>query len=292
MCQDCVENMANAISFKDKCLRSDIILRRNRETTSAKIQGIVEEPNVMNNQGGKKSRRKSTRNPKNIKTAMMEDTFKVNTDHTREAKKIKLNDSTELPSNNKITEEKVQNEKNLENRDDHKNEEKPRKNARKKKKQLKPPLPPGPPYNCGICSKALKTYTGYYTHLTLHSDKMPYLCNICGERFKTKCSYNGHSMTHRTDNPNSCNDCGKSYRNSGSLKIHKLSHSEEKPFLCPICGKGTTQMSSLKVHIMSHSQTERSCKCEICGKLFFSIRHRNNHIRKTHNKTKSFICNV
>lgn len=85
--------------------------------------------------------------------------------------------------------------------------------------------------------------------------------------------------------------CGKIYRSKNGLKIHQRKHSLKFPFRCQYCAKGFSLRRKLEEHLTRHTGLPVAV-CKICGfkaMSYYGLQgHMNRHIEKTF---KCEICN-
>ena len=129
--------------------------------------------------------------------------------------------------------------------------------VRRSKKKTKPPKIKGPGY-CEDCKKE------HIDHVA-EGEKKEYPCNLCE----------------------------KSYKCIRYLKVHEKLHSEK--FKCEFCGVSVTTKDALERHI--NNKHKGPYPCEICGKLFSSIKalglHKSHHGKiKPTKKIEIFQCSL
>ena len=82
--------------------------------------------------------------------------------------------------------------------------------------------------------------------------------------------------------------CDKFYRSKAHLRNHMNNVHEKSLFTCNICGVKRTNKFNLKIHVMKHNIAEKTIKCEVCDKYFYTDHERRHHSR-IHNKDR-YMC--
>lgn len=101
----------------------------------------------------------------------------------------------------------------------------------------------------------------------------PFTCEPCGVSYTKKSSFSTHwHFKHKYVNRKFvCPDCGKIYHKTDQFKGHLNTHLHVLPYECDICGNRTARKHALAKHMMVHTGV-KPYRCEFCGKSFsFSI---------------------
>ena len=177
-------------------------------------------------------------------------------------------------------------------------------------------------YNCDICGKQLKNYSGFSQHRRKHAEQVDIQvnnCDICGKFFvskgnlmhhikklhengkaRQKCETCGievfnirsHWRIHRQRDRPTCDVCGKDFSCIGNLEIHKKQkHSNNlQTFSCDKCDKTFVVARRLKRHI-EHYHSDIKEKCKICKKEFKHLKmHMKNHLSPEVDCVSCEIC--
>lgn len=129
---------------------------------------------------------------------------------------------------------------------------------------------------------------------------IPLICDFCGEHFDSKSSLITHLNNHVRIHKYKCNPCEKSFDNAQYLKQHYVKEHEqvlsaykEKKFACDICEKRYLTKHLLGLHKKSHENLkEYKCQHESCTFETNSPYDLNNHVKRIHNPTRPYGCNL
>lgn len=138
-------------------------------------------------------------------------------------------------------------------------------------------------YLCICCGKILYTYSGYQTHLKIHTGEKDFSCEICGKRFREKVHLKKHKETmHVEDRPFNCNHCEMSFKVKAHLKAHRKTHIIEAKFFCEICGVSMKHKESLKHHVRNIHMGIRDYRCDLCDEGFYTSNWLKKHKANKH----------
>uniref|UniRef100_A0AAG5D9P8 C2H2-type domain-containing protein n=1 Tax=Anopheles atroparvus TaxID=41427 RepID=A0AAG5D9P8_ANOAO len=147
--------------------------------------------------------------------------------------------------------------------------------------------------NCKLCS-----YKTYYTvvyelHLRKHEaneGKQGYICShpYCLKLFGTK----EELKKHREDNnPHKyvCDVCGARLKHRPSFDAHMERHVGITHFQCSYCSSTFVTLSEVSAHLAAVHLTEDREKCQVCGALFTTKKHLNQHLQ-SHSTERNHQC--
>ncbi|XP_055677673.1 zinc finger protein 506-like isoform X2 [Lutzomyia longipalpis] len=277
ICQECIERLSGAISFKDMCLNSYNTLRGNIGSSNViKIEEVLlEEARVIqdNHEGNRDTRNQRTTRSMDLSLKIKEELPDV-----EDYREGCMNE--ECPGNNSMQDHMVtvpKIEANVEVIED----------------KLKWWRSDGKPFQCDMEEVEIPRYYG-----NSNSSKK----NKRGRKKKSECPPSTQNQDpdykqskgkkykkyKNYNKPHTCPICGKVL--IGNLKIHLTSHSDEKPFECAHCWKAFKNKSSLRGHIISHL-TDQPYKCSICHQQFPTKTRFDIHTR-THTGEKPYLCPI
>ena len=148
-------------------------------------------------------------------------------------------------------------------------------------------------FDCTQCGKSYTSKQSLISHtLTVHEGKM-LRCTYegCTKQFYTVYSLKQHQRIHEGDFPFKCEICGKGFLRQDHHEDHMNRHYDIRAYECGFCGKKFVRDTELTRHLGTH-QEERTVKCTLCDKMFKTTDIMKKHIRKVHEKVKSFLCNI
>lgn len=181
-------------------------------------------------------------------------------------------------------------------------------------------------YECVICQQKYLSFVRLFVHMNSHSSRN--VCDKCGVSFTNKISLRCHlSYVHRKKtcpecpavfstvfskykhielvhngavgkgafgNARKCNQCHMSFQYHYRLKMHMIETHGAKPPECKVCKFCTRAFPSrltLMIHTKAVHLNERSHKCAICEKRFFTSYGRRRH-EGSHSDRKEFSCRL
>ncbi|CAH2100347.1 unnamed protein product [Euphydryas editha] len=142
---------------------------------------------------------------------------------------------------------------------------------------------------CGYKTFKIKDMS---THLVTHSGERPFKCNLCPNTYTQYSSLQGHKEgAHKNYVVEiTCYFCGKFIKGRKNVYRHLKGHTEQK-ITCTICKKAMNK-SSYHTHMKRHSGV-KSYTCEKCASTFYTSAELCNHKRWVHNKQeKLFKCDL
>jgi len=144
-------------------------------------------------------------------------------------------------------------------------------------------------YRCPECEeiffgiRALGIHRRKYHRLDLPK----WTCPICLITFSSQRKFSNHcKFEHRS--AQKCNYCDKTFKCIAMKKNHVNFVHKKSSLTCHICGDKRKTENSLEIHIMKHRNAEKTIKCEVCDKYFYTDYERKQH-SKSHNKDK-YLC--
>ncbi|KXJ68803.1 hypothetical protein RP20_CCG001601 [Aedes albopictus] len=143
---------------------------------------------------------------------------------------------------------------------------------------------------CSYCGKAFASNSALVAHIRVHTQERPFPCSYCQKRFRTVGALELHERRHSGVKPYKCDFCGKGFAESSNLKVHRRIHTQEKPHVCTICNRAFSRVFLLQIHQRTHTG-ERPFSCEECGKPFNQQGDLAAH-RRTHTGERPHQCNV
>lgn len=128
-------------------------------------------------------------------------------------------------------------------------------------------------YKCTQCSMKFKNKLYLKQHQSIHDDETPFLCEICPEKFGRRDQLIEHTKGHLDELDHDCEVCGQKLETIEQLVKHKFSTHHTTPAPAKTTGV---------------KKEKEKFKCDTCGKLFSSLKHRENHVYLAH--TKVYYC--
>ncbi|CAH0767778.1 unnamed protein product [Bemisia tabaci] len=107
--------------------------------------------------------------------------------------------------------------------------------------------------NCNICNLGFKNREQLDRHKQIHTAGPPYPCDYCDKSFDGRSDLKTHWETHKGDNQFMCEVCGASYAEEAILQAHSIIHERVRPYNCPTCSKSFYYRSDLRKHAIIHT---------------------------------------
>ncbi|KDQ84116.1 zinc finger protein OZF-like [Zootermopsis nevadensis] len=142
---------------------------------------------------------------------------------------------------------------------------------------------------CNICGKQVSSVQ-FKQHIRSHEQNFQHLCTYCGKKYLTKFRLTQHIRVHTGEKPFACNVCNKRFHEKSLLRSHQRRYLQQRPLQCTVCEKRFTNRSHLNTHLMVHTG-EKPFQCLVCGMEFRSNNHLKRHF-KLHSGEKSYTCGV
>ncbi|XP_011211823.2 gastrula zinc finger protein XlCGF26.1 isoform X2 [Bactrocera dorsalis] len=149
---------------------------------------------------------------------------------------------------------------------------------------------------CEVCEFEAKCFKALKAHYKrLHNSNGYVVC--CEKRFYKRCMLLDHINVHRNPTYFSCTDCNMNFADRMCLRNHMLlkhPQATELPHACAICGARFAKVRFLKKHARRHmnnaAQDAEQQQCAICAKSFANAVRLQEHMKRTHGKSKLFVC--
>uniref|UniRef100_A0A182JEZ1 C2H2-type domain-containing protein n=1 Tax=Anopheles atroparvus TaxID=41427 RepID=A0A182JEZ1_ANOAO len=109
-----------------------------------------------------------------------------------------------------------------------------------------------------------------------------YVCDVCGARLKHRPSFDAHMERHVGITHFQCSYCSSTFVTLSEVSAHLAAvHLTEDREKCQVCGALFTTKKHLNQHLQSHS-TERNHQCSECAASFKSQHHLHRHVKTVH----------
>ena len=140
-------------------------------------------------------------------------------------------------------------------------------------------------HECPECGIKINGEENLTEHRKIHLKKEPFMCEECGKFFDAEKNLNIHKANHQILKCEICEDM--IFVNLSDFTNHRKIHDES--CICEVCGKVFESMRALSPHLhTAHSDIELSC--EVCEKTFNSRTEFQRH-KKFHTSQASRKCN-
>ncbi|XP_061381699.1 endothelial zinc finger protein induced by tumor necrosis factor alpha-like isoform X2 [Danaus plexippus] len=134
-------------------------------------------------------------------------------------------------------------------------------------------------YKCEKCFKGFITEPTYRNHMVCHDpERGPHTCDVCNSHWPCARALRAHSLnTH--ERKYMCRVCDHVSRSSHRAKEHSKWHSGFS-FICKTCGASFAKSTSYLTHMRLQHPSSNSC--EICGESFVGEFGLRMHKKKSH----------
>ncbi|XP_055543688.1 zinc finger protein 502-like [Wyeomyia smithii] len=139
------------------------------------------------------------------------------------------------------------------------------------------------PFRCDICGNRFIRCSELTHHRRSHLNERPRKCEICGKEFRKTSHLTQHMRTHTGERMFKCDICGRDFLRNTHLVEHRRLHTGERPHKCEICGQEFSRSTDYTHHKRVHAG-ERPYKCDLCGDEFFRCSSLTYHLRKKHKR--------
>ncbi|CAG9123109.1 unnamed protein product [Plutella xylostella] len=151
---------------------------------------------------------------------------------------------------------------------------------------------------CTLCNQSYSQESQLVDHMLTHTDNIEVKTenestenkHKCPECFTQLCNLKDHTYTHTGETPYLCSECGKGFNNSSNLRQHIMRHTGVKPFTCSLCPKKFTTKGQMTSHLLTHSGAHPH-KCTHCGAAFTKPQSLKKH-ELIHLGVKPFQCDA
>ncbi|XP_040570763.1 uncharacterized protein [Lepeophtheirus salmonis] len=151
--------------------------------------------------------------------------------------------------------------------------------------------------DCPICLQKFTTKSSFMRHSNLHVKRMNLNevinCPLCGHSLENRKLLNAHIHKSHDASKGCCGICFEIISNDQLSRHFDKRHSLiQKKHLCSECGQKFRFPSDLQNHIAYAHDVggEKSVVCDQCGKVLVHRKSLTRHIRRFHNKTKTYTC--
>lgn len=143
-------------------------------------------------------------------------------------------------------------------------------------------------FPCDICKKKFSSKSAVTAHLkAIHYGERPFVCHLCGHSFSSKGVLQEHLTIHSDEEPWHCTKCTKKFKTKYRLKIHMDTH-RDTPYSCPHCPLQLSTRRTLRMHLVVHRET-KAFQCATCGKAFRRAKDLKNH-NNLHTGKRPYTC--
>lgn len=311
MCNDCVEKLSRAFSFRKQCREADEYLRLELDRCEEQnviddLNSITLKDNSINNNYefympdnfiADFNSMENIEQTSNLASYYANITYELNDDDMPSQTDI-LNDENLISTTVESAEQIHNNEASLFDRpeaqielDDNKNVQNPGDKNQNICKGLDKNS------NSSPVKKKLKRSGVESVRDRYHK------CFECEAIFTGRTNYNYHILQcHKTKNENKtspsvvlnptfafvCEHCGRRFRKKNMYQRHLNLHDPNNPNICQICGKVSADKAALKIHSAVHDKS-KPFKCDVCGQCTNSLKTLQIHMR-FHTGERPYKC--
>ncbi|KAF4520623.1 hypothetical protein B566_EDAN007488 [Ephemera danica] len=128
--------------------------------------------------------------------------------------------------------------------------------------------------------------------------KYVYQCADCSGKYASKSDF----AKHKCGGNFACDVCSAKCMTGGALKVHQKQHDREaleskmnsactETSECKTCGAKVGN-NMAEAHQLSHVSGLKIFQCKLCPASYLSVRKLNDHISKSHGKSKAYSCDI
>ncbi|MEQ2240330.1 hypothetical protein ILYODFUR_013703 [Ilyodon furcidens] len=123
------------------------------------------------------------------------------------------------------------------------------------------------------------------------SNSGDFCCSICGLQLPSKFKLQDHMNLHTGARPYCCAECGKRFCQIYNYRLHLRTHAKAKVecHWCRICLTGFSSQEDLKQHLSRTHFEEQFYECDLCKRVFASLKECENHVR-LHKCVVNIVC--
>ncbi|XP_046554209.1 zinc finger protein 345-like [Haliotis rubra] len=162
-------------------------------------------------------------------------------------------------------------------------------------------------FKCESCDLQFHSKCGLGTHTTLRNCSKgdgkdlrkkiePYFCKNCNKVYSTKTSIFRHKVSKKGCRYYSCSTCFKHFSSKKMLESHRMTHLEQTQdggYHCSVCDKTYSRRTSyLKHKRRAQCDLTHFLKCQLCFKVFASVKSLNTHHKVSHPNGVNFCCHI
>nr|CAI5863498.1 unnamed protein product [Callosobruchus analis] len=147
------------------------------------------------------------------------------------------------------------------------------------------------PFACTRCNSRFGNSSNLLQHIKYHDAVRSNMCTYCGKGFITKTDLNIHEKQHLNMREYKCEICAKGFNTHKDLRSHKLvvhTDSQTWKYFCKICSKRFPIKSNFDCHMRRHTG-DRKFECHLCQKKFTDKCVLQRHMR-THSNVRDYRC--
>ena len=134
-------------------------------------------------------------------------------------------------------------------------------------------------YVCNTCQQSYRDKRELRNHWSNHHKEL-YRCLKCTVICRSERSFYNHYRTH-TGTVYTCKHCAKTFNLKMSLTNHLQKHNSKK-LKCKLCGKEFQYRSTYKEHTQYRLHDQKSVKCLVCKKMYWTPTDMRSHRAKKH----------
>ncbi|KAJ8951152.1 hypothetical protein NQ318_021596 [Aromia moschata] len=147
------------------------------------------------------------------------------------------------------------------------------------------------PFACTRCKSRFGNSSNLLQHIKYHDAVRSNMCTYCGKGFITKTDLNIHEKQHLNMREYKCETCTKCFNTHKDLRSHKLVvHTDPQlwKYFCEYCNKKFPIKSNYDCHMRRHTG-DKKFECHLCDKRFTDKCVLQRHMR-THSNVRDFKC--